>query len=280
VPVPCSRGEERLHEIIFEADTPAGRAFDVELFVAIGISIAAVMLETVESISNIWGPELRDLEGLLTLLFTIEYALRIICVSRPWRYVFSFFGVIDLLSILPTYLVLGIGWFGLDFASGDEMSSLVVIRSLRLLRVFRVLKLAQYLSEARALMKAFRQAKAKITVFFLFIMLLVLILGSMMYVIGEPAGGFTSIPRGVYWAIVTMKTVGYGDISPKTNAGQALAALVMLTGYSVIVVPTGLAAAHLSGQTRSSISTQVCRSCSREGHETDATYCKYCGERL
>ena len=277
---PLQPWRERLHEIIFEADTPAGHTFDIGLFVAIGISIVVVMLETVESFNRNWGSILRILEWVLTALFTTEYALRILCVRKPWQYIFSFYGIIDLLSILPTYIDLGIRCYNPEIVSGRKISSLAVIRGLRLLRVFRVLKLAQYLNEARALLKAFQQAKEKIIVFFLFAIVLVLIWGSLMYLIEGPQQGFTSIPRGVYWAIVTMTTVGYGDIAPATVAGQALAALAMLTAYSVIAVPSGLLAVQLVSQRRSSISTQFCRSCSREGHDVDATYCKYCGAAL
>jgi len=270
----------RLHEIIFEADTPAGRAFDVGLFVAIGISILVVMLETVEAISRDWGPCLQGMEWLVTLLFTGEYVLRIACVRRPWSYIISFYGIVDLLSLLPTYLGLAVAPFGNPAQSSRPLTLLVVIRGLRFLRVFRVLKLAQYMHEVRSMSNAFRQARAKITVLLAFVTTVVLILGATMYLIEGPERGFTSIPRGVYRAIVTVTTVGYGDIRPQTPLGQALAALAMLTGYTIIIVSPGMAIAEMSQQVQSRISTQVCPSCSREGHEYEASHCKYCGSSL
>jgi voltage-gated potassium channel len=262
--------QHRLHEIIFEADTKAGKAFDVGLLLAIGVSVLMVMLESVESINKKWAPLLTTTEWIVTILFTMEYFLRIVCVGKPLRYILSFFGVIDLLAILPTYTSLFI----------PRTSSLSVIRSLRLLRVFRVLKLAQYLSEARTLLAALRRSRAKITVFFAFVMIVVLILGSAIYAIegGRANTPFTSIPRSVYWAIVTVTTVGYGDIAPQTLLGQALAAIAMIIGYSIIVVPTGIVTADIFAE--SSVSTQACPVCVAQGHVSDAEYCYRCGARL
>lgn len=260
----------RLHEIIFEADTTAGKAFDVVLLALIGLSVTAVVLESVGAVRADYGGLLRGAEWLFTLLFTVEYALRLVCVHRPWRYARSFYGIVDLLAILPTYLSL--------MVSGTH--SMAVIRALRLLRVFRVFKLGRYLGEVTALVHALRATRAKITVFLLAVLTLALIMGAAMYVIEGEDNGFTSIPRGLYWAIVTITTVGYGDIAPKTLLGQAVAASAMVLGYSLIVIPTGIFAMEMVRTTQRPISTQACPSCGRDGHDPDAAYCKYCGESL
>ena len=264
--------QHRMHEIIFEADTRAGKAFDITLLIAILLSVLAVMLDSVASVHARWGGLLLVAEWIFTILFTIEYVLRLMCVGRPLRYAFSFFGVVDLLAILPTYLSF--------FFVGSR--SLLVIRALRLIRMFRVFKLAHHLSEARALAEALQRTRAKVTVFLVVVLSIVVIMGSAMYLIegGEPNTKFTSIPRSVYWAIVTMTTVGYGDISPQTEIGQALAAVAMLIGYSIIIVPTGIFSAELVSTRTRSVSTQACPSCSCEGHDSDAVFCKYCGARL
>ncbi len=260
----------RLHEIIFEADTRAGKAFDVALLCAIVASIVAVMLDSVDRYGTRFDAELRALEWGFTALFTVEYVLRLISVKRPLRYVFSFFGLVDLLAILPTYLGL--------FIAGAE--SLLVLRSLRLLRIFRVLKLGRYLSEANVLRDALRSSGPKIVVFLGTVLSLVVIVGTLMYLIEGEEHGFTSIPRSMYWAIVTMTTVGYGDIAPQTVLGQALAAAVMILGYSIIAVPTGIVSAELGKAGMRRISTQACSECSAEGHDVDAKHCKYCGAEL
>jgi len=261
-----------LHEVIFEADTPAGKAFDVVLLAAIVLSVVAVMLESVADIRADWGTQLLAIEWALTILFTLEYVVRLLCVGRPWRYATSFFGLVDLAAVIPTYLSI--------FFTGSQ--ALIVIRTLRLVRVFRVLNLTNYLSEANALLTALRRTRAKIVVFLVVVMTLVLILGAAMYLIEGPQRGFTSIPMSVYWAIVTMTTVGYGDIAPQTVAGQALAALAMILGYSLIVVPTGVFSVEMvaaAGQQRRT-SPRACFSCTGEGHEVDAQYCKHCGAKL
>ncbi|HUS40411.1 MAG: ion transporter [Pirellulales bacterium] len=264
--------QQRLHEIVFEADTPAGKAFDVVLIIAILISVAVVMLESVSRYRSQWGWQLLAIEWFFTLLFTMEYFTRLLCVRYPWRYVFSFFGIVDLLAILPTYLSL--------FMTGTH--SLLVIRALRLLRIFRVFKLTHHLREARALMHGFRRMQAKITVFLLAVFNLVVVIGAAMYLIegGQPESKFTSIPRSIYWAIVTMTTVGYGDIAPQTELGQALAAVAMILGYSIIIVPTGIFTVEMVGPRALAVSTQACPSCSKEGHDVDATFCKFCGSGL
>lgn len=260
----------RLHEVIFEADTPAGRAFDLALLLAIALSVGAVLLESVASIRLRHGPALRAAEWSFTMLFTIEYVLRLACVRRPLRYARSFFGLVDLLAILPTYLSLVI--------AGSQ--SLLVIRALRLLRVFRVLKLAHFVGEARMLRAALRASSRKITVFLGTVLTLVLIVGALMYLIEGEASGFTSIPQAIYWAIVTMTTVGYGDIAPQTLAGKLLASAVMILGYGIIAVPTGIVTVEMAGLRKQRVSTQACRVCAAEGHDADARHCKYCGAAL
>jgi len=260
----------RLHEIIFEADTPAGKLFDVLLIVSIVLSVGMVMLDSVSSIQQTYGRLLLLGEWIFTILFTIEYILRLSSIGRPLAYATSFFGVVDLLAVLPTYLSI--------FFPGTQY--FLVIRILRVLRIFRVLKLVQYLGEARLLMQALRASRRKITVFLFAVLTLVIIFGALMYLIEDPDAGFTSIPKSIYWAIVTMTTVGYGDISPQTSFGQAVSAIIMIIGYGIIAVPTGIVTAELSKYFKKSVSTQACLQCSAEGHDTDAEYCKYCGAEL
>ena len=260
----------KLHEIIFEADTPAGRRFDIILLWAIVVSVLAVILESVPYFSRNYGEVLWAVEWFFTILFTIEYIVRILSVKRPMNYIFSFFGLVDLLSILPSFL-------GLYFV---DTSSLRVIRILRLMRIFRVLKLIGFLSQARTLRDALIASKQKIMVFLLAVTILVVVLGTVMYIIESPESGFTSIPRSIYWAIVTLTTVGYGDIAPVTALGQAVASLVMILGYAIIAVPTGIITSEIVRNDVTSSNTQSCPSCSREGHDDDAEFCKYCGEKL
>ena len=261
----------RLHEIIFEADTRAGRAFDLALIWLILLSVATVVLESVRDVRAQYGELLYALEWLFTGLFTIEYVLRLFSVRRPLRYATSFFGVVDLLAIIPTYLSI--------FLPGSQY--LLVIRILRLLRVFRLLKLSEYVTEADTLRLALRASRRKISVFISAVLLLVVIIGAVMYVIEGEAHGFTSIPLSIYWAIVTLTTVGYGDLSPQTPAGQILASIVMILGYGIIAVPTGIVTVELAQATRrGQVSTQACPSCSAQGHDADAVHCKYCGARL
>jgi voltage-gated potassium channel len=263
----------RLHEVIFEADTPAGRAFDVALFSAILLSVLVVMLDSVRALNRAFGPTLRGAEWALTALFTIEYVLRLLSVRRPLRYALSFFGLVDLLAILPAYLSL----------VAPEGRYLLSVRVLRMLRVFRVLKLAPFLSEGAVLGQALRASRHKIAVFLFTVVTLVVLIGAVMYVIEGEANGFTSIPQSMYWAIVTLTTVGYGDISPKTVVGQALASIVMIMGYGIIAVPTGIVTTELAragGMGGGSISTQACRACGAEGHAPDARYCRRCGNAL
>jgi voltage-gated potassium channel len=261
--------QQRLHEVIFEADSAGGKAFDVVLLIAILLSIAVVMLESIADVRQHWGRELLIAEWIFTFLFTAEYALRLVCVARAHRYALSFFGLVDLLAILPAYL-------SLVFAGSQ---SLIVIRALRLLRVFRIFKLGHFLYEARTLIQAARATSTKVIVFMFTVMTIVLIMGSAMYLIEGPEHGFTSIPRAIYWAIVTMTTVGYGDLAPSTILGQTLAAAAMIIGYCIIAVPTGIFSFEFVSAMQN-ISTQACGHCSQEGHDHDAVYCKYCGEKL
>ena len=260
----------RIHEIIFEADTPAGKMFDIALLVAIVLSVAAVLLESVSGIQQRYGAALRAVEWFFTFLFTVEYLLRLVCVGKPLRYARSFFGIVDLLAIAPTYLSL--------FIPGAH--SLIVIRTLRLLRVFRVLKLAHFVGEARTLRLALRESTRKIIIFMGTVLTLVLIVGALMYLIEGEEHGFTSIPQSVYWAIVTMTTVGYGDIAPQTVIGKMLASAVMILGYGIIAVPTGIVTVELASAGKKSISTQACPQCGADGHDPDAVYCKYCASKI
>ncbi len=259
----------RLHEIIFEADTPAGKAFDVALLITILLSVLIVLLESVQSLHDKYFVYLQATEWFFTILFSIEYILRIISLKKPIRYVYSFFGIIDLLSILPTFIGL--------FIAGTH--SLMVVRALRLLRVFRIFKLVKFVGEAHRLALALRASKHKIAVFIGFVIALTVIMGTIMYLVEGEENGFTSIPRSMYWAIVTLTTVGYGDIAPQTAIGQSIAAFIMIMGYGVLAVPTGIVTSELSSQS-SQNNTISCSSCGAEGHDDDANYCKFCGYKL
>ncbi len=260
----------RLHEIIFEADTRAGKLFDVVLITAILLSVTVVMLDSVESIHHRYRDILISVEWFFTILFTIEYIARLLVVKLPGRYARSFFGMVDLLAILPSYLDL--------LFPGSHY--LLVVRVLRVLRIFRVLKLVQYIKEARYLRRALIASRRKITVFLFSVLTLVIILGSLIYVIEGGENGFTSIPRGIYWAIVTLTTVGYGDISPQTPLGQTVAAMVMILGYSILAVPTGIISAEMTSALGQNLNTQACPACGAESHDDDARFCKYCGHAL
>lgn len=264
--------KEKLHEIIFEADTPIGKVFDIALLIAISASVILVMLESVDHLHNRYSTQFIVLEWGFTIFFTIEYILRLYSVYRPWKYATSFFGIIDLLAIIPTYLsvfVIGYHYF-------------LVIRALRLLRIFRIFKLGHFLVEGSLIVKALKASRAKITVFLTFVLLAVIIIGAVMYLVeGGTNPSFSSIPRSIYWAIVTLTTVGYGDITPVTNIGQFLSAAVMILGYGILAVPTGIVSAEMiRGDQNIPTNTQACRYCGKEGHDDDAIYCKYCGEKL
>ncbi|WP_341661887.1 ion transporter [Vibrio sp.] len=259
-----------LYVIIFGTHTKAGRAFDIALIVAIFSSLAVLVLESVPSIASPWMMELRYLEYAFTALFSIEYLLRLYCSPKPSAYAKSFYGVVDLLAILPTYLAF--------FFPGASFMG--VIRLLRVMRIFRVLKLVRYLQDSNILLRSLLMARRKILIFFSTVGILVTIFGSLIFVIEGPANGFTSIPKSIYWAIVTITTVGYGDIVPQTHLGKALASLTMLLGYSILAVPTGIITAELNKEMNAHKTLVKCPNCSRAGHDSDAMHCKYCGGEL
>ncbi|MBX2851007.1 MAG: ion transporter [Phycisphaeraceae bacterium] len=265
----------RLHEIIFEADDRKGRLFDTVLIVAILASVVVIILDSVQSIREGYHTLFIALEWFFTVLFTVEYVLRLVCVRKPLRYVFSFYGIVDLLSILPSYIGL--------FVPGAQ--NLMVIRMLRLLRIFRVFKLVRFLGEADALRRAFYASRHKIAVFLTTVLIIITIMAAAMHVIETRAGNdkFSSLPEAMYWAVVTMTTVGYGDITPITVMGKFLSATMMLIGYSMIIVPAGILSGEIAAESQRHArrsTTQHCTNCSRDGHEFDAIYCKFCGEHL
>ena len=262
----------KIHEIIFEADTFYGKLFDIVLLITIVSSVVAVMLESIDSIHQQYGDILRIFEWIVTILFTIEYFLRIYAVNKPLKYIFSFMGIIDLLAIIPTYLIF-------IFPAAHFFT---VVRSIRLIRVFRVFKLSHYLRGAHTMQIALRSSRPKIIVFLFFVMILVIVLGTLMYIIEGSADtkGFDNIPNSIYWAIVTLTTVGYGDVFPATAFGKVVASFIMILGYGIIAVPTGIVTAEFSRKKREKVSTQACPDCTTEGHEVDAKFCKKCGAEL
>ncbi|MDP6522577.1 MAG: ion transporter [Kiritimatiellia bacterium] len=263
-------GRDRIRRIIFEADTPAGKLYDLILIATVALSVLVVMLDSVSPVGNRLGSLFYAVEWGFTILFTVDYVTRMWCVNHRFGYAFSFFGLVDLLGVLPTYLSLII--------PGSHY--LVAIRFLRVLRIFHVLKLSSYQSEVQLFRSALKASRRRIAVFLFAVLTLVVVLGSLMYVVEGPKNGFTSIPRGIYWAVVTLTTVGYGDISPKTALGQTIAAMVMIIGYSIIVVPTGIVSSALTvaGMSKESSSKSAqCDQCGTGGHETDARFCRYCG---
>ena len=268
-PVGASPGRHRAYTVIFGHETRAGRLFDVFLIVSILASVLVIMLESVASVRAEYGGALRGAEWFFTLLFTVEYVTRLWCVGRPMTYVKSFLGLIDLLAVLPTYVSV--------IVPGGQV--VTVVRILRVLRVFRILKLAHYVGEAGVLVRALKASQHKITVFVLTIVTITVIVGSLMYLIEGPGNGFTSIPRGVYWSIVTLTTVGFGDIIPQTPWGQALASVVMIMGYGIIAIPTGIVTAELVYSARSQAGPE-CPGCGQRGHDADARHCKSCGAGL
>ena len=260
--------KEKIRKIIFETDTPVGKSYDIALIITVAISVFAVMLDSVSSINKQYGGVLHLVEWFFTVLFTIDYIVRLKCVERPSKYAGSFFGIVDFLGIIPTYLNL--------FLPGTRY--LLTIRYLRMLRIFKVFMLATYMDEVKILTLALQSSFRKIMIFVFTVLTLVMVLGSLMYVVEGPAHGFTSIPRSIYWAIVTLTTVGYGDISPQTPLGQTLAAIVMLLGYSIIVIPTGIVTVDMI-QFPSNSKAQ-CIGCNAVINDNEAIYCKYCGKLL
>lgn len=263
----------RLYTIIFEADTRAGRLFDQWLIAVILLSIAVVVASSIEGVNARYRQGLTGLEWLFTLAFTLEYVARLSCVRHPWRYALSFYGIIDLLALLPTYLALLV----------PEVHALIDVRVLRLLRVFRVFKLTAYVTEYQSLGRALSASRRKIMVFLSAVCMIVLVIGTLMYVVEGPANGFTSIPIAVYWAITTMTTVGFGDITPKTDLGHLIASLVMLLGWGTLAVPTGIVTAEMStwrNRAPEPTTTRTCHECLTEGHLAESNYCMHCGALL
>ncbi|OYU29539.1 MAG: ion transporter [Burkholderiales bacterium PBB2] len=263
----------RCYTIIFEADTRAGRAFDLGLIAFVLLSLVTVVLDSVAEIHLQYGPWLTGLEIFFTAVFTLEYLLRLACVRQPLRYALSFYGIVDLLAVLPTYLAFFV----------PELYALVDVRVLRLLRVFRILKLNAYVAEYASLAQALRASSRKISVFISAVLMIVMVMGTVMYVVEGPANGFTSIPTSVYWAISTMTTVGFGDITPKTDLGRAIASLMMLLGWGVLAVPTGIVTAEMSAQRLAGApkaTTRSCHVCLSEGHQADSKFCRHCGAAL
>jgi len=270
----------KLHDIIYEADTPGGKLFDVILLITIIASILLVMLESVKSIDSKYHNFLNISEWVITILFSLEYIARIITVKKPAKYIFSFYGIIDLLSTIPKYISLVFG----------GVHALAALRALRLLRVFRILKLARYLGASNTLVNALKASRAKISVFLFAVVIVAVILGTVMYLIEGEQNGFTNIPKSVYWCIVTLTTVGFGDIAPQTPLGQFIASLVMILGYGIIAVPTGIVSAEYASQSDNQkqepkkqdvhLNSQSCENCLAEKHKDNADYCYNCGEKL
>ena len=261
--------KNRLHEIIYEADTKAGKLFDILLLITILASIVFVMLESVQSINNKYGDFLNTAEWVITILFSIEYILRIISIKKPWKYIFSFYGIIDFISTIPKYLSF--------ILVGSQ--NLAAIRALRLLRIFRILKITRYIGESNRLLIALRASRPKIAVFLFFVLILSIILGTIMYMVEGPENGFISIPKSIYWAIVTLTTVGYGDVAPGTPLGQLIASAIMILGYAIIAIPTGIVGSEIM-KSKIHTSTQACPSCMRDNHNDDAIYCYHCGDKI
>ena len=262
--------QHRLHEVIYEADTKSGKLFDIILLICILLSVLLVSLESIVSIDLLYHKYLNIAEWIITILFTIEYVFRILSVPKPYKYIFSFFGIIDLLSTIPKYLSL--------IFLGTH--SLVALKALRLLRIFRILKLTHYVGESNSLIKALHASRAKIFVFIFGVIVLCIIFGTIMYLIESEESGFSSIPKSIYWSIVTLTTVGYGDIAPQSPLGQFIASIIMIMGYGIIAVPTGIITAEISKKNAIDINTQACPYCLTSEHKENAIYCHKCGKSL
>ncbi|AIY14835.1 MULTISPECIES: ion transporter [Cellulophaga] len=272
--------KHKIHEVIYEADTPMGKGFDIILIILIIISVIIVMLESIKELDAKYHSILLAFEWIITIFFTIEYIARVVSIKKPLKYIFSFYGIIDLLSTIPLYISY--------ILAGSQV--LLAIRALRLLRVFRILKLVQFLGEASQLKSALKASRAKIIVFLFAVLIVSVLLGTLMYLVEGEEAGFTSIPISIYWTIVTLTTVGYGDIAPITPQGQFIATLIMLVGYGIIAVPTGIVTVEFGKQTKGNsnakegtyvhVNTQSCPSCSAEGHRDDASHCYNCGSKL
>ena len=260
----------KLYHIIFDADTPTAKGFDIVLIFVIVLSVVAVILESVPSFNERYGRILHTTEWIITIVFSFEYLARILTHPKPLRYIFSFYGVIDFLAIVPTYL---------DFIFTGAMG-FAVIRGLRLLRIFRIMKITRYSREGLIIIEALKASRFKILVFLFAILIVVLIIGTLMYLVEGEDSGFTSIPAGIYWAIVTLTTVGFGDITPHSNLGKFIASFVMIMGYGVIAVPTGIVTFEIASAVKSRREKRECDACGHRTHDADASYCKSCGEKL
>lgn len=277
---PQAKWKSKLHEVIYEADTPSGKFFDIVLFILIIISVILVMLESIDGFDEHYHKTLLTLEWIVTIFFTLEYIARLISIKKPLKYVFSFYGIIDFLSTIPLYLSY--------ILAGSQV--LLAVRAFRLLRIFRILKLVKFMGEASQLQSALKASRTKIAVFIYVVLILSVILGTIMYIVEGDESGFTSIPKSIYWTIVTLTTVGYGDIAPQSNLGQFLATVIMILGYGIIAVPTGIVTAEFARNKHSEgeddngyvvhVNTQSCPNCSVEGHRDDATHCYNCGHPL
>ena len=267
-----SNWRDVLYDVIFKADTVAGKSFDVTLIILIALSVITVIINTVDTIDQQYGNTLHIVEWVFTIIFTIEYILRLICCKRPVAYARSFFGVVDLFSIVPTYISV--------FLPGSHV--LLVVRILRVLRIFRVLKLVKYVGESELLIDALRSSRRKITVFLFSIITIVIIFGSVMYIVETPENGFINIPQSIYWAVVTLTTVGYGHMTPPIHTGKAISMVIMVMGYGIIAVPTGIVTAEMTKAMghHNKVSTNVCEGCGYRWHDDDAHYCKHCGNSL
>lgn len=266
-----SNWQDSMYNVIFKADTISGKCFDVVLIIIIALSVITVIINTVNTIEQEYGDILNLAEWVFTIIFTIEYILRLICCKKPIAYARSFFGIVDLFAVLPTYISF--------FLPGSQV--LIVIRILRVLRVFRVLKLVKYIGESDLLIDALRSSRRKITVFLFSVLTIAIIFGSIMYLVETPENGFTSIPRGIYWAVVTLTTVGYGDMIPKTHIGQAISMVIMIMGYGIIAVPTGIVTAEITrAMGHKKVASNICEGCGYRWHDDDAVYCKHCGNSL
>lgn len=268
-----NKTRQKIHDIIFEADTPAGKMFDISLIIVIIISVLLVALETVGWINQQYYDILNIAEWVITILFTIEYILRIVSVHHPSKYIFSFYGIIDFLAMIPKYISL--------FVVGAHLETMMAIRALRILRIFRVLHISRYIGESNFLVRSLLVSRAKIIIFLLFVLIMCILFGTLMYLVEGPEAGFNNIPESIYWCISTISTVGYGDIVPLTGMGKFLASMLMILGYGIIAVPTGIISAEMAQRRKNvDINTTVCAECLNDKHKDNAIYCHECGSHL
>ena len=268
-----NKTRQKIHDIIYEADTPAGQIFDIGLIIVIILSVILVAIETVTTINEQYKSFLNAAEWIITLLFTVEYGLRIYSINNPKKYIFSFYGIIDLLATIPKYLAL--------IFVGAHVETLMAIRALRILRIFRVLRISRYIGESNFLVRALLLSRAKIIIFLLFVVIMCIVFGTIMYLVEGPESGFNNIPTSIYWCIVTITTVGYGDIAPITELGQFIASILMILGYGIIAVPTGIISAEMVQRRKEvDVNTKVCAECMNNKHKDNAIFCGQCGSSL